>query len=87
MDWLDTMQWPAMAVTVLATWLVGSRGAGRRKTGFWVFLISNLMWVVWGLHTSAFALVVLQFALAALNIRGMREARKARAQPSASAQS
>lgn len=78
MDWLDLMQWPAMAVTVLATWLVGSRGAGRRKLGFWIFLASNALWVAWGLHTGGYALVVLQFALAALNIRGMIEARKAR---------
>lgn len=86
LDWLNIMQWPAMAVTVAATWLVGSRGAGRRRIGFWVFLASNLMWVVWGLHTSAYALVTLQFALAALNIRGMMEARKAKAHPSPSPQ-
>ena len=78
MDWHDALQWPAMAVTVAATWLVGSRAAGRRKVGFWVFLISNAMWVGWGFHTGAWALVVLQFALAALNVRGMAEARKAR---------
>lgn len=80
MDWLDAMQWPAMAITVLATWLVGSRGPWRRKIGFWVFIASNLMWVVWGFHTAAYALVTLQFALAALNIRGMIEARKAKAE-------
>ncbi|MGO4305768.1 hypothetical protein [Cupriavidus sp. RAF12] len=78
MDWLDALQWPAMAITVAATWLVGSRSTGRRRIGFWVFLISNAMWVGWGLHTSAWALVVLQLALAALNIRGMAEARKER---------
>lgn len=78
MDWLDALQWPAMAVTVLATWLVGCQSAGRRKLGFWVFLFSNLMWVGWGLHTGAWALVVLQFALAVLNVRGQAEARKAR---------
>lgn len=78
MDWLDALQWPAMAVTVAATWLVGSRSAGRRNWGFWVFIVSNAMWVGWGVHTGAWALVVLQFALAALNVRGMAEARKAR---------
>ncbi|CAG9180220.1 hypothetical protein [Cupriavidus pampae] len=80
MNWLDAMQWPAMAVTVLATWLVGSRSPRRRKIGFWVFIASNLMWVMWGIHTAAYALVTLQFALAALNIRGMIEARKAKAE-------
>ncbi|WP_422650892.1 hypothetical protein [Cupriavidus sp. H18C1] len=76
MDWIDMLQWPAMAITVAATWLIGSRIATRRKVGFWVFLLSNLLWVVWGLHTSAYALVVLQFALAALNLRGMRKAKQ-----------
>jgi hypothetical protein len=67
---LAFLQWPAMVATVAAAWLVGSRSAGRRKAGFWVFLLSNVLWVAWGLHTGATALVVLQFCLAALNIRG-----------------
>lgn len=77
MDWLDALQWPAMAVTVLATWLVGSDAARRRKFGFWLFLASNAMWVGWGWYTGAWALVVLQFALAALNIRGQAKADRA----------
>jgi hypothetical protein len=76
-DWLDALQWPAMAITVLATWLVGSESAGRRKAGFWCFLFSNAMWVGWGWHTDAWALVVLQFALAVLNIRGQAKADRA----------
>ena len=42
----------------------------RREVGFWVFLASNALWVAWGWHTGAWALVVLQVCLAALNIRG-----------------
>lgn len=60
-----------MVVTVLSAWLVASRSQARRNAGFWSFLLSNLMWVVWGLHDGAYALVVLQFALAAMNIRGV----------------
>lgn len=71
MDWLDLIQWPAMAVTVLAAWLVASRASRRRTVGFWAFLASNVLWVVWGWHTGAWALIVLQVALAALNIRGV----------------
>lgn len=59
-----------MAVTVLASWLVASTSERRRKWGFWVFLLSNLLWVSWGWHTSGWALVALQFSLAAMNIRG-----------------
>lgn len=70
-QWLDWMQWPAMLATVLAAWLVGSDREGRRSVGFWVFLASNGLWVLWGLHDGAMALIALQIALAALNIRGV----------------
>jgi sugar phosphate permease len=70
---LDLLQWPAMLVTVLAAWLVASQRKGRRELGFWVFLASNLLWVVWGWHAGAHALIVLQFALAIMNIRGVRK--------------
>ena len=45
MDWLDLVQWPAMAVTVLAAWLVASTHKHRREIGFWVFLVSNALCV------------------------------------------
>jgi hypothetical protein len=71
MDILDLLQWPAMVVTVAAAWLVASRSAHRRAAGFWCFLASNVLWVAWGLHDRAYALVALQFFLAALNARGV----------------
>lgn len=73
MDFLQHLQWPAMAVTVLAAWFIGSRARLKREIGFWCFLLSNLLWVIWGWHADAYALVVLQFALAALNLRGARK--------------
>lgn len=69
-DWLNLVQWPAMAVTLVASWLVASEEESRRNTGFWVFLVSNALWIGWGWHDGAFALVALQVGLAALNIRG-----------------
>lgn len=70
MDWLGALQWPAMAVTIAAAWLVASTQRMRRNVGFWLFLLSNVMWIVWGLHVNAPALIVLQIGLAAMNIRG-----------------
>lgn len=70
---LDLLQWPAMLASVLAAWLVASNHAGKRNIGFWVFLGSNVLWVLWGWHTQAWALVVLQFVLAAMNVRGVRK--------------
>lgn len=67
---LDLIQWPAMAVTVIASWFVASGSSRRRKIGFWVFLLSNVLWVIWGAHAQAYALIVLQVCLALMNIRG-----------------
>jgi hypothetical protein len=70
---IDLLQWPAMAVTVLSAWLVGARSPQRRKLGFWFFLLSNLLWIGWGWSAHAYALVFLQIALAAMNIRGAKK--------------
>lgn len=70
---LDFVQWPAMLVTVASAWLVGSQSKLRRRIGFWSFLSSNLLWLVWGWSSAAWALVVLQVALAVINIRGARK--------------
>ena len=67
---LDLLQWPAMLVTIIAAWLVASQAKRRRELGFWCFLASNALWIVWGWHDHAYALIALQFALAGLNIRG-----------------
>ena len=60
MDWLDLVQWPAMVVTVWAAWLVASTPASIGACiGFWIFLVSNALWVAWGhLHACSWALVV-----------------------------
>jgi hypothetical protein len=71
MDYLDLLQWPAMIVTVAAAYLVASRSPHKRAAGFWCFLAGNVLWVLWGFHDRAWALVGLQFCLAALNIRGV----------------
>jgi hypothetical protein len=70
MNWIDWLQWPAMAVTVVAAWLIASQQKFKRNWGFWLFLVSNVLWIIWGLHDKAYALIVLQVFLAALNIRG-----------------
>jgi hypothetical protein len=71
--WLDAIQWPAMVASVVAAWLVASSNERRRNLGFWVFLGSNVLWIVWGVHTGGWALVTLQVALAAMNIRGLKK--------------
>ena len=73
MDLLDLLQWPAMGVTVAAAYLVASRSAHRRAIGFWCFLASNVLWIIWGWHEHALALIVLQVGLFVLNLRGAKK--------------
>ena len=70
MNFINTLQWPAMSVTVVAAWMVASQKKFKRNWGFWLFLLSNVLWIIWGLRDRAYALVVLQLCLAFLNIRG-----------------
>jgi hypothetical protein len=68
---LDFLQWPAMVISLVAAYLIGSKRADRRVLGFWTFILSNLLWIVWGWHDGAWALITLQLALMAMNIRGI----------------
>jgi hypothetical protein len=59
-----------MVVTVVAAWGAGSQSRFRRRLGFWLFLLSNVLWVAWGWHAQAWALILLQLFLAIMNVRG-----------------
>ena len=76
MDYLDLTQWPAMIVTVIAAWYVASSQKKRRHVGFWLFITSNVLWVIWGVYAHAYALIALQVCLAAMNIRGAMKSDK-----------
>ena len=65
------LQWPAMGVTLWAAYLVGSKKSPRRIVGFWMFILSNVLWITWGVHDQAWALIALQAGLFATNVRGI----------------
>lgn len=67
---LNALQWPAMGVTLLSAWLIGSQSKRKRSIGFWFFILSNAMWILWGWHDGAYALIALQVGLFFLNLRG-----------------
>jgi hypothetical protein len=73
MTLLDLSQWPAMLITVIAAYFVASTHARRRRVGFWLYLLSNVLWVIWGVHSKAYALILLQLCLAGMNVRGERK--------------
>jgi len=60
-----------MAITLCAAFLVGARRANRRIFGFYTFILSNILWIVWGVHDQAWALITLQMGLLAMNVRGI----------------
>jgi len=76
-NWINLIQWPAMVVTVLAAWFVASQRKFKRNWGFWLFMLSNVLWIAWGLKDGAYALIVLQVCLAFLNVRGAMKNRTA----------
>lgn len=62
-----------MAVTLLAAWLVASQSPTKRAWGFWCFIASNVLWIAWGWHARAWALIALQVGLFFLNLRGAKK--------------
>jgi hypothetical protein len=68
---IDAVQWPAMVATLAAAWFVASTKQHRRRWGFWVFVLSNLLWIVWGWHAEAYGLIALQVGLFVMNVRGI----------------
>jgi hypothetical protein len=70
---LDALQWPAMMATLLASWMVASQHKRKRSWGFWIFIASNVLWLAWGWHTKAWALMALQLGLFVLNLRAARK--------------
>ena len=67
---LNALQWPAMTTTLVAAWFVASPAKTKRSAGFWCFIVSNGLWIVWGWHDGAYALIALQMGLFFLNLRG-----------------
>jgi hypothetical protein len=74
---INLLQWPAMLVTLIAAWAVGSQSPGRRRWGFWLFVLSNILWALWGAAENAWALILLQVGLFVLNVRGAHKNERA----------
>lgn len=72
-EMINLLQWPAMFATLLSAWLVASQSKLKRKIGFWVFIVSNILWVIWGFDKQAYALILMQGGLFILNVRGIKK--------------
>ena len=65
-----------MVASALAAWMVASSDDGKRTWGFGVFLLSNVLWALWGFNEKAWAVVVLQAVLLIINIRGAKKTKE-----------
>ena len=70
-DGLAWLQWPAMAISLAAAWLIASKQARKRIVAFVLLILGNLLWIAWGWGDSAYALIFLNAGLMALNVRGI----------------
>lgn len=65
------LEWPAMGISLVAAWLIGSRKAKKRIVAFWLLILGNVLWIAWGWGDEAWALIALNGGLMALNVRGI----------------
>lgn len=64
-------EWIAAAWSVIGAWLVGSQDVHLRWFGFLLFLMSNLIWIGWGITIKAWPLVAMQCAFLVTSVRGV----------------
>jgi len=69
MRWIDALQWPAMG-HYCPGWACSLSEKIQAELGILAFPPGNVLWIAWGLHDRAYALIFLQVCLAFLNIRG-----------------
>ena len=68
---ISWIQWPAMAVTIAASYWVASDNQRWRCVGSWLFLISNALWTCGPLRKITYAPIILPVGLALIKIRGV----------------
>ncbi|MGZ8287571.1 MAG: hypothetical protein ACXW2U_14300 [Telluria sp.] len=70
-DLLALLEWPAMAISLAAAYLLASQRPEKRVVAFWLLIVGNVMWIAWGWGEDAWALIALNAGLMVLNVRGI----------------
>ena len=70
-EFFSYLEWPAMAVSLVSAWWMGSKKTEKRIFAFCLLIAGNLMWIAWGWDDEAWALIALNVGLMALNVRGI----------------
>ena len=64
----NILSWGGCALLLLGLKLIGD----KKQFGFYVASVAEIMWIVWGLLTSSYALVVMSLAILVMYIRAIR---------------
>jgi hypothetical protein len=70
-EFFALLEWPAMAISLAAAYLLASQNPEKRVIAFWLLIVGNVMWIAWGWSEAAWALIALNAGLMALNVRGI----------------
>jgi len=60
MDILNLLQWPGLVFGLSGAPLVASRADHLKRWGFICWLVSNVCWIIWAIHTDGWALFAMQ---------------------------
>ena len=70
-EFFALLEWPAMAISLAAAYLLASQKPEKRVIAFWLLIVGNVMWIAWGWGEDAWALIALNVGLMVLNVRGI----------------
>lgn len=70
-EFFALLEWPAMAISLAAAYLLASQKPEKRIIAFWLLISGNAMWIAWGWGEDAWALIALNVGLMVLNVRGI----------------
>jgi hypothetical protein len=65
------IQWTGALVALVGSFLVGCGDPRERFWGFWLFLFSNVLWILWARRHAAWGLLVMQLAFCVTSVRGI----------------
>lgn len=67
---VSILQWVGCGLAVIGSFLIALRGK-RPDVGFWLYLISNIVWIVYGDLTHAPGLITMQVVFLLTNALGI----------------
>lgn len=66
---INLFSWIALALVIGQLWLMGSK---KYRAGWWLAIAACFAWSVFAIATAGWALLVQQFIIAGLALRGLR---------------